>query len=96
MYACRPVDEDCTCMTCKNYTRAFLHNLVAKGIPFAAILVSLHNIAYTQRLTQQIRDAITEQRFPDFVKGFVRGHYPAGTCVPQWVRDALAECSIEV
>lgn len=83
-------------MTCKKYTRAFLHNLVAKGIPFAAMLVSLHNVAYTQRLTQQIRVAITQQRFPEFVQQFVRGHYPAGTNVPQWVIDALAECGISV
>ncbi len=83
-------------MTCKKYTRAFLHNLVAKGIPFAAMLVSLHNIAYTQRLTQQIRTAITEQRFPDFVRSFLRLHYPNKSNVPKWVCDALAECDIAV
>ncbi len=93
---CRPLDKDCPCMTCKKYTRALLHNLVAKGIPFAAMLVSLHNVAYTQRLTQQIRDAISQQRFPEFVQKFVRGHFPAGTEVPQWVFDALAECGISV
>ncbi|EIE21665.1 Queuine tRNA-ribosyltransferase [Coccomyxa subellipsoidea C-169] len=92
----RPLDKDCPCMTCKKYTRALLHNLVAKGIPFAAMLVSLHNVAYTQRLTQQIRDAIRQQRFPEFVQEFVRGHFPAGTEVPQWVFDALAECGISL
>ena len=35
-------------MTCKTYSRAFLHNLVAKGLPFASHLVTYHNVAYTQ------------------------------------------------
>lgn len=66
-------------MTCKLYSRAYLHNLVAKGLPFAAHLVSYHNIAYTQSLTKRIREAIQEQRFPDFVHTFVRCHYPKVT-----------------
>lgn len=33
-------------MVCRRYTRAFLHPLAAKGLPFAANLVSYHNIAY--------------------------------------------------
>lgn len=82
-------------MTCKSYTRAFLHNLVAKGIPFAAMLVTYHNIAYTQSLTKQIRDAIREQRFPEFVQDFVRKQYPADN-IPDWVKNALDEAGIHV
>ena len=63
-------------MTCQKYSRAFLHNLVAKGLPFAAHLMSYHNIAYTQMLTKRIRDAITAQQFPEFVHDFVLRHYP--------------------
>lgn len=74
---CRPLDKDCVCTTCQNYSRAFLHNLATRaGLPFAASLISLHNVAYTQRLTKQIRDAIKSQTFPDFVQQFVKGHYP--------------------
>ena len=47
-FACRPLDPGCSCMTCKTYSRAFLHNLVAKGLPFASHLVTYHNVAYTQ------------------------------------------------
>jgi queuine tRNA-ribosyltransferase len=82
-------------MTCNRYTRAFLHNLVARGIPFAAMLVSYHNIAFTQQLTQQIRDAISKQHFPQFVQQFVRKQYPSGD-IPLWVRSALAEADIHV
>ena len=44
----RPLDPDCSCSTCQRYTRAYLHNLVTRNIPSAAILVTYHNIAYTQ------------------------------------------------
>jgi hypothetical protein len=44
----RPIDDSCGCMTCKLYSRAYLHHLVQRGVPSAAILVTYHNVAYTQ------------------------------------------------
>ena len=82
-------------MTCQKYTRAFLHNLVATGIPFAAVLMTYHNIAYTQQLTKRIRAAITEQRFPAFVRDFVRQQHPDGD-IPVWVTEALEEVGIDL
>ena len=41
-----PLDAECGCMVCRRYTRAFLHPLAAKGLPFAANLITYHNIAY--------------------------------------------------
>ena len=82
-------------MTCQKYTRAFLHNLVGKGIPFAAVLMTYHNIAYTQQLTKRIRAAITEQRFPAFVRDFVRQQHPDGD-IPVWVTEALADVGIDL
>lgn len=77
LFIASPLDKDCSCSTCKNFSRAFLHNLAKKpGLPFASSLVSLHNVAYTQRLTRQIREAIKAQTFPQFVSEFVSGHYP--------------------
>lgn len=93
--ACRPLDESCGCMTCKKVTRAYLHNLVGKGIPFAAVLMTYHNIAYTQRLTKQIREAITGQRFPAFVRDFVHKQHPNGD-IPVWVIESLTEVGINV
>ncbi len=82
-------------MTCQKYTRAFLHNLVGKGIPFAAVLMTYHNIAYTQQLTKRIRTAITEQRFPAFVRDFVRQQHPDGD-IPVWVTEAFEEVGIDL
>ncbi|KAK9804020.1 hypothetical protein WJX73_002483 [Symbiochloris irregularis] len=89
----RPLDEDCDCLTCQRYSRAYLHNLVTKGLPFASHLMSLHNIAHTQALTASIRQAIKEQRFPDFVHNFVRVRYPQGD-IPGWVSIALEGAGI--
>ena len=82
-------------MTCQKYTRAFLHSLVGKGIPFAAVLMTYHNIAFTQQLTARIRAAITQQRFPAFVRGFVHQQHPNGD-IPTWVAEALAEVGIDL
>eukprot|EP00899_Mesostigma_viride_P001797 jgi/Mesvir1/11618/Mv00024-RA.1 len=90
-----PIDATCPCMVCKQYTRAHLHAVVARGDPLGAHLVSYHNISYTQRLTRGMHDAILEGRFPAFVHDFLAKLYPKGD-VPQWAREALAEAGIPV
>jgi queuine tRNA-ribosyltransferase len=42
----RPIDEACTCPTCRRYTRAYLRHLFASGEPLAATLLSVHNLAF--------------------------------------------------
>lgn len=45
----RPIDETCSCMVCKQYTRSFLHHAIkAQGMAAPAILVTYHNVAYMQ------------------------------------------------
>lgn len=104
-FDCRPLDEGCDCMVCKKYTRAFLHNLVSKGLPFASNLVSYHNVAYMQNLCQEIRDAIKRQEFPDYVHSFVRRHYPnpVRECslilmlsMPSQTSAMFSSCSIDI
>ncbi|KAL4443007.1 hypothetical protein ABPG77_008498 [Micractinium sp. CCAP 211/92] len=92
----RPLDEECGCMVCRRYTRAFLHPLAAKGLAFAANLITYHNIAYMMRLSAQIRQAIKEQRYPEFVRQYVARQFPRGD-VPDWVRDGchLAGISLD-
>ena len=88
----RPIDPTCDCMVCKQYTRAYLHKLVTKE-PMGAILVTYHNVHYMMRLMREIREAIVAQRFPEYVREFVRGHYPDGD-VPPWVVNALKAAEI--
>lgn len=67
-----PLDPDCDCYCCKNYTRAYLRHLVNVGEMTAAELLSLHNIYYLTRLMKDLRESILEGTVKDFVKEFYR------------------------
>ncbi|EFJ52273.1 hypothetical protein VOLCADRAFT_55892 [Volvox carteri f. nagariensis] len=92
----RPLDPGCSCMVCQRYSRAYLHNVVTRGaISSAAILVTYHNVAYTQSLTRGMRQAIEEQRFPEWVRNYLKTMFPKGD-VPGWVRDAMAAADVSL
>eukprot|EP00878_Enallax_costatus_P011633 GHUV01012142.1.p1 GENE.GHUV01012142.1~~GHUV01012142.1.p1 ORF type:complete len:422 (+),score=93.24 GHUV01012142.1:621-1886(+) len=91
----RPIDESCNCMTCRQYSRSYLHHVVTRGVASASVLVTYHNVAYMQGLTRRIRQAIKEQCLPQFVRDFLLGMYPKCD-VPQWVVDALDVAGISL
>lgn len=66
----RPLDEECVCYTCRNYTRAYLHHLDKAGEILGARLNTIHNVYYYQRLMRELRDAITAKELDRFVKYF--------------------------
>lgn len=68
----RPIDPECDCETCKHYSRAYLRHLYKCEEGFGKRLLSLHNIRFLIRLTEQIRQAIQEDRFGDFHADLVR------------------------
>nr|PZN11826.1 MAG: tRNA guanosine(34) transglycosylase Tgt [Caldicoprobacter oshimai] len=53
-----PLDPECDCYTCKNFSRAYLRHLVKAREILAAILISLHNVRFLIRLMEEIREAI--------------------------------------
>jgi queuine tRNA-ribosyltransferase len=57
-----PLDADCACEVCQRHSRGYIRHLFQVGEPTASRLVSLHNIAWTFQLMQQMRDAIASQR----------------------------------
>jgi queuine tRNA-ribosyltransferase len=66
----QPLDADCSCYTCKNFTRAYLHHLHKVGEILSARLNTIHNLHYYQVLMQGMRDAIETQTFELFCKNF--------------------------
>ena len=66
----RPIDEQCGCYTCQNYSRAYLKHLDKCREMLGAHLNTIHNLYYYQELMQGIRQAIDDDRFEDFVKAF--------------------------
>ncbi len=65
-----PIDENCDCYTCKNYSRAYLRHLYFAGEILAMVLNTIHNIRHYMRLMENIRTAISENRLGDFKKSF--------------------------
>ena len=66
----RPVDETCQCYTCRNYSRAYLRHLDKCKEILSSRLNTIHNLHYYQQLMKEIRLAIEEDRFDDYVKDF--------------------------
>ncbi|XP_026737791.1 queuine tRNA-ribosyltransferase catalytic subunit [Trichoplusia ni] len=89
-----PIDKDCVCSTCKNYTRAYLHGIVTVET-VACHLLSVHNIAYQMGLMKSMRSHIENGTFPEFVKNFVSEYYPDGN-YPSWVVNSLSTVGINI
>jgi queuine tRNA-ribosyltransferase len=71
-----PVDPDCDCYTCANYTRAYLHHLFKSREMLGAMLATIHNERFTIRLVDEIRDAIPAGRFDDLRHHVLGRYYP--------------------
>ncbi len=71
----RPLDADCDCYTCANYTRAYLHHLFKAKEMLAATLATIHNERFTVRLVDDIRASIDAGRFADFRRDFLGRFY---------------------
>ncbi len=65
-----PIDADCDCYTCKNYTRAYLYHLSKCGEILGSRLNTIHNLRYYQLLMQGLRNAIQSQTLDKFVAQF--------------------------
>ena len=61
-----PLDPDCDCPCCKNYTKAYLHHLMKCEEGFGGRLCSLHNIRFLIHQMERAREAIREDRFLEF------------------------------
>ncbi len=67
-----PIDKECDCYACKNYTKAYIHHLYRCNEGLGMRLMSIHNLRYLIRLTEQIREAIEQDRFGDFKDEFFK------------------------
>ena len=65
-----PLDPECDCYTCRNYSRAYLRHLFRCNEILASRLNTLHNLYYYQTLMRAIREAIADQRFDSFRDDF--------------------------
>ena len=64
----RPLDEECGCYVCQNYSRAYLHHLFKTHEILGPVLLTHHNLAYYQQLMQGIRNAISNTALTEFAE----------------------------
>ncbi|MEH6466580.1 MAG: tRNA guanosine(34) transglycosylase Tgt [Porticoccus sp.] len=65
-----PLDANCDCYTCQNFSRAYLHHVEKCGEILSAQLNTIHNLRYYQNLMSDIRQAIEEHRLDEFSRNF--------------------------
>ena len=70
-----PLDPECDCYTCRNYTRAYLRHLFKAGETMSHMLLSEHNLRCLSRLSEDIRRSIEEDRFSEFKEEFYSKYY---------------------
>ena len=65
-----PLDENCDCYTCQNFSRAYLHHLDKCGEILGAQLNTIHNLRHYQMIMAELREAIAAQRLDEYVEEF--------------------------
>lgn len=65
-----PLDPECDCYTCRNFSRSYLRHLAMCGEILGARLFTWHNLRFTIRIAEQARESIIAGTFPEFVKNF--------------------------
>jgi queuine tRNA-ribosyltransferase len=63
-----PIDPTCDCYTCRNYSRAYIRHLIKAEEILGLRLMTIHNLRYLQNLMREIREAIKEDRLPEYRK----------------------------
>ena len=66
----KPIEEDCECYTCQNFTRSYLKHLDNCKEILGLRLNTIHNLYYYHKLMAEIRESLRVNRFDDFVKEF--------------------------
>jgi queuine tRNA-ribosyltransferase len=68
----RPMEEGCQCYACRNYSRAYIRHLIKTGEVLGIRLTTIHNIHFLTNLMSNMRQAILEDRMPEFREQFYR------------------------
>jgi queuine tRNA-ribosyltransferase len=67
-----PIDEECSCYVCKNYSRAYIRHLIKAEEILAHRLLSYHNVYFLVQLMENIRNSISEGTFDQYYRNFFK------------------------
>lgn len=68
------VQEDCDCYTCKNFTKAYIRHLLVANETLGGRLLSIHNLRFLIRITEEMREAIKENRLLEYRDEFINNY----------------------
>ena len=91
-----PIQSDCKCSTCLTYTRAYLHMLFRSNHPSACQMLTVHNVTYQFNLMASMRQAIVNDKFPQFIKSSFHKLFGDPQNYPQWAVDALRSVNVNL
>lgn len=70
-----PIENDCPCYACANYTKSYLAHLFRVRETFGLRLATIHNLSFITRLVSEMRERIADGSFFDFKKDFIQRYY---------------------
>ncbi len=73
-----PLEEGCTCYTCRTFSRAYIRHLIKAGEILAHQLLSLHNLHLLTTIMREMRAAILDGTFPAYANEFLASYRPTG------------------
>ncbi len=71
-YDLEPLELDCDCYTCKNYSKSYIRHLIIAKETLGGRLLSIHNIRFLIKLTEDIRESIKQKKFEEFKNNFIK------------------------
>ena len=69
-----PIEDNCDCYTCKNYTKAYIRHLITCDEMLGGRLLSIHNIRFLIKEMEEIREAIKNDNFKNYKEKFIRDY----------------------
>ena len=69
-----PIEKNCDCYACKNYTKAYIRHLIIANETFGARLLSIHNIRFLVKLTEDLREAIKNDNILEYREQFIKNY----------------------
>ncbi len=70
-----PIDKNCSCYTCKNYTKAYINHLSRENEILGMTLASIHNLYFIVNLAEKIRQSIIDENFFEYKENFLKKYY---------------------
>ena len=70
-----PIEEECDCYACKNFTKAYIRHLVTLNEMLGSRLLSIHNLRFLTRLTEDLRECIKNDNILNYREEFIKNYY---------------------